>query len=118
MCAGSAAIAVLIAGTRVLLGVHWLTDVVAGLVLGWAWFAVCSFAFGGRSLRFAGGPRGIATGRTTHVCRQRRAAGPRLTPVRVSRGEISTGASEVALFDGASAYESMSDSGRAGRSFA
>jgi membrane-associated phospholipid phosphatase len=60
MCAGSAAaIAVLIAGTRVLLGVHWLTDVVAGLVLGWAWFAVCSIAFGGRFLRF-GAPVEIA----------------------------------------------------------
>jgi undecaprenyl-diphosphatase len=51
--AGSAVgIAVLIAGTRVLLGVHWLTDVIAGLILGWAWFALCSLAFGGRFLRF------------------------------------------------------------------
>jgi membrane-associated phospholipid phosphatase len=47
------AFAILIAGTRVLLGVHWLTDVIAGLVLGWGWFAVCSIAFGGRLLRFA-----------------------------------------------------------------
>jgi membrane-associated phospholipid phosphatase len=51
--AGSAAaIAIFIGGTRVLLGVHWTTDVVAGLLLGWAWFAICSFAFGGRFLRF------------------------------------------------------------------
>ncbi len=41
-----------IACTRVFLGVHWLTDVLAGLALGWAWFALCSVAFGGRLLRF------------------------------------------------------------------
>ncbi|MCU1456536.1 MAG: phosphatase family protein [Actinomycetia bacterium] len=46
-----AAVAVTVAATRVLLGVHWLTDVVAGLVLGWTWFAIVSFAFGGRLLR-------------------------------------------------------------------
>ena len=31
---------------------HWLTDTIAGLFLGWAWFAVCSIAFGGRFLQF------------------------------------------------------------------
>jgi undecaprenyl-diphosphatase len=36
----------------VLLDVHWLSDVVAGLALGWAWFAACAIAFGGRLLRF------------------------------------------------------------------
>lgn len=45
-------IAVAVASTRVLLGVHWLTDVVAGLFLGWAWFALLSVAFGGRVMRF------------------------------------------------------------------
>ena len=51
--AGAAvAIAVAVAATRVLLGVHWLSDVVAGLALGWSLFAVCSIAFGGRMMRF------------------------------------------------------------------
>ena len=45
-------LAVTTAGTRVLLGVHWLSDVVAGLAFGWAWFAVVSIAFGGRLVRF------------------------------------------------------------------
>jgi membrane-associated phospholipid phosphatase len=46
-------IAVAVAESRVFLGVHWVTDVIAGLVLGWTWFAVVSIAFGGRLVRFA-----------------------------------------------------------------
>ena len=51
--AGAAvAIAVAVGCTRVLLGVHWFSDVVAGLVIGWSWFGICAVAFGGRLLRF------------------------------------------------------------------
>lgn len=45
-------IAVGVGASRVLLDVHWLTDVIAGLALGWAWFAACAIAFGGHALRF------------------------------------------------------------------
>jgi undecaprenyl-diphosphatase len=48
-------IAVAVAASRVLLDVHWLSDVIAGLALGWGWFAVCAIAFGGRILRFGAG---------------------------------------------------------------
>jgi membrane-associated phospholipid phosphatase len=41
---------VIVAGTRVALGVHWTTDVVVGLLIGWAWFAVSAVLFGGRRL--------------------------------------------------------------------
>ena len=42
--------AVGVAASRVLLDVHWLSDVIAGTMLGWGWFAICSIAFGGRLL--------------------------------------------------------------------
>jgi membrane-associated phospholipid phosphatase len=45
-------IAVAVAATRVLLDVHWLSDAIAGLAFGWAWFAFCVLAFDG-SLRFS-----------------------------------------------------------------
>ena len=45
-------LAVAVACSRVLLDLHWLSDVVGGLLLGWSWFALCAAAFGGWLLRF------------------------------------------------------------------
>jgi len=44
-------LAVAVACSRVLLDLHWVSDVLAGLTLGWAWFALCAIAFGAWALR-------------------------------------------------------------------
>ena len=69
LAGGAVGITVAVAGSRVLLDVHWLSDVIAGVALGWAWFAVCSIAFGGRILRFGAaaeraGDQALAEART------------------------------------------------------
>jgi membrane-associated phospholipid phosphatase len=50
--ASAVAIAVLVASSRVMLGVHWLTDVIAGVIVGWSWFFLVALIFGGRIQRF------------------------------------------------------------------
>jgi membrane-associated phospholipid phosphatase len=75
LLAGAAvAIAVAVASSRVLLDVHWLSDVIAGVMLGWAWFALCAIAFGGRRLSFAE-PLKQAAAETAVVPEARRAPG-------------------------------------------
>ena len=49
---GAVSIAVAVACSRVLLGVHWFSDAIAGLALGWSWFAFCAVSFGGSLLNF------------------------------------------------------------------
>ena len=52
LLAGAAAlIATSVAASRALLGVHWLTDVIAGLIMGWGWFTIVAITFGGRAQR-------------------------------------------------------------------
>jgi membrane-associated phospholipid phosphatase len=63
--AAATGIAVGVACSRVFLDVHWLSDVAAGLMLGWAWFAVCTVAFGGRLLRFGAAAEKVAEGAET-----------------------------------------------------
>ena len=45
LAAGAVVIAVAVATSRALLGVHWLTDVLAGLAVGWGWCALVAVAF-------------------------------------------------------------------------
>jgi membrane-associated phospholipid phosphatase len=58
--AGTAlAIGVAVGCTRVLLGVHFFSDAIAGFVIGLSWFGLCAVAFGGRLLSF-GAPARVA----------------------------------------------------------
>jgi membrane-associated phospholipid phosphatase len=83
LAGGAVAIAVAVACTRVLLDVHWFSDVIAGLALGWAWFALCSIAFGGRLLRF-GAPVEVAE-RVSEAAGAAHAAG---TPVSIEHPRV------------------------------
>jgi undecaprenyl-diphosphatase len=49
--AAAALITFAVAASRALLGVHWLTDVVAGVAVGWGWFLLSALVFGGRLQR-------------------------------------------------------------------
>jgi membrane-associated phospholipid phosphatase len=62
--AGAAlAIGVAVGCTRVLLGVHFFSDALAGFAIGLSWFGLCAVAFGGRLLSF-GAPAQVAASPT------------------------------------------------------
>jgi len=69
-------ITLVVASSRVLLGVHWLSDVIAGAIFGWTWFVLVTVLFGGRILRF-GEPA-------------ERVAEHTVTPAREDRQEVET----------------------------
>ena len=76
--AGAAlAIGVAVGCTRVLLGVHFFSDALAGLAIGLSWFGLCAVAFGGRLLSF-GAPARVEAAPTTRPppVRARAGTGP------------------------------------------
>ena len=77
LIAAAVALAAAVAASRVLLDLHWLSDVIGGLALGWAWFALCAIAFGGRLL--------IPTAAADTVAAE--AASPRRAPARTAVGK-------------------------------
>ena len=77
LAGGAVGIAVAVAASRVLLDDHWLSDVIAGLALGWAWFSICAIAFGGRLLQFGATVEQAARGCPASAGRDRAAAGVR-----------------------------------------
>ena len=63
---GAVILAMAVAATRALLGVHWLTDVIAGVAVGWAWFLLVT-AVMGRQVTAAFDASPVATADMTEV---------------------------------------------------
>jgi membrane-associated phospholipid phosphatase len=88
LATAAAAVTVAVAASRVLLGVHWVTDVVGGVALGFGWFVVCSVAFGGALLHYA------APAERVEAEEAREAAGARRPPGQGRLAAMSPGAAD------------------------
>lgn len=75
LAAAAVGLAAAVATSRVLLGVHWVSDVIGGAAIGGLWFAVCALAFGGRRLRL-GAPLEPATAPAPATAAPREAGPP------------------------------------------
>jgi membrane-associated phospholipid phosphatase len=66
----AAVVTIAVATSRALLGVHWLTDVVAGVTVGWGWFFLAALAFGGRIQRIGEPAERVARGTSTGMSQE------------------------------------------------
>ncbi len=118
MAIGAVTIAMVVAWSRVFLGVHWYSDVIGGLALGWGWCALCWIAVELSSVRLGAGPGadrrdrradGTAAGSTTAPTSARRGAdgaaddrsgrGPRSPPVCQASSASAETSSPIERFD-------------------
>jgi membrane-associated phospholipid phosphatase len=109
LAAGAAALTVAVAASRVLLGVHWLTDVIGGAALGFGWFVVCSVAFGGALLQFGAPAERVEAeeARLSGVQEPRTRGGPPMPDPEPSAEQVDSRAGSLAVEPGNPAQDSQ-----------